>query len=397
MASKRALVVLVMLAAASHLSSCGKVPRKCSCGADPSQVVYYNGRAADIFFPDPRVVDVFRSQGREAIRIQYKVIHQVKADEETIVRTEDGGRTWVKESTRLRGPASWQLSRPAMTYGFLERGGLQRSRDGGNHWEQLQRRVNSRSPEEFSRGLTGRADAYLEVGLAAVHPRSPTTIYGCFEVSFERTTESGVVEKMPQDLPGIYVSYDAGDNWSVLSSGLRGFSAEGYCTLGINPSNPNMMIAQGRQGVVVSRDGGRKWNAVGQQAELERPAPLKGYAEALAELKGRGLKPFREWPFDWTYLIITQVEFDPASEKAVYLVTNKGVFKSEDGTRSWCLLDIGTWTLFGVGPLYIDQGNPKRIFLGTNKRVLVSEDAGCHFRIFFDWEEFTKDELPSAR
>jgi len=237
----------------------------------------------------------------------------------------------------------------------------------------------------------------LEVGLAAVHPQNPATIYACFEVQFRRRKESGVMERMPQDLPGIYVSYDAGDNWSLLSSELRGFSAEGHCTLGINPSNPNMMIAHGRKGVVISRDGGRKWSPVGQQAELEKPAPLKGYAEALAERKRRGLKLERQWPFDWTYLIIMQIEFDPDSEKAVYLVTNKGVFKSEDGARSWCLLDTGTWILFGVGPLYIDPMNPKRIFLGTDKRVLVSEDAGCHFRIFFDWEEFAKDESPSAR
>ena len=386
--SWKTLSLLVSLLSVSHLASCRTARDRCSCGSAPSEVFQYDGMPADTFFPAPSVLDVSRTGEQEIVRVTYSVYHRDGKDEEVVIHTADGGRTWVKDRQRPSGPL--EISRPPLVYRFVEGDVLERSTDGGNHWGRPQLRINGRSPGEFTRELTARDDAHLQVSLAAVHPQNPTTIYGCFQVLFGRKKESGVVERMPQELPGIHVSSDAGDNWSLLSSELRGFSSEGYCTLGINPSNPNMMIAHGRRGVVISRDGGRKWNPVGQQAELERPAPLKGYAEALAERTRRGLELERQWPFDWTYLIITQIEFDPHSEKAVYLVTNKGVFKSEDGTRSWCLLDAGIWTLLGVGPLYIDPTNPKRIFLGTNKRVLVSEDAGCHFRTFFDWEQYSQ-------
>jgi hypothetical protein len=124
---------------------------------------------------------------------------------------------------------------------------------------------------------------------------------------------------------------------------------------------------------------------------LEKPVPLKGYAEALAKIKQKGLDIEKKEAPSWSYLVITDVVFSAGKKNAVYLVTNKGVYISEDDAHTWCLLDTGTSTLFEVGSLWISDANPQQLFVGTSTKVKASNDGGCHFHDLFDAETFMRD------
>ena len=148
------------------------------------------------------------------------------------------------------------------------------------------------------------------------------------------------------------------------------------------------MIAQAATGVVRSLDGGKTWGPVGEQAELNRRPVLKGYAEVLAEAKRR--VPDMQIPrLDWLNLDVLYVHFRPDTSRVVYLVTNKGLYRSENGGDTWCRLDVGTETVFGFGDMAFDPNDFNRIYVGREKAVMASSDGGCHFEKIFDWDQYS--------
>jgi len=144
------------------------------------------------------------------------------------------------------------------------------------------------------------------------------------------------------------------------------------------------MFLHGRSGLSVTRDGGKTWAPVGDQLHLEKAAHLKGYDEAANRLKSKNIVPPKQWPYDWTYLVIMSVVFEPRSDTVIYLVTNKGLYVTHDGGGSWCLIFTGQKTLFGVGSIFIDERNPSRLFVGSGAKIFYSKDRGCHFAEFLD-------------
>jgi hypothetical protein len=131
---------------------------------------------------------------------------------------------------------------------------------------------------------------------------------------------------------------------------------------------------------------------VGQHAELSKRAEQRGLAESLAELRKKGER-FPLWnmeSFSLLNLRIGQVAFEPGNSKVVYLVTNKGLYRSDDAGASWCLLDVGKDKIGYVKSLFFEPGNPSRIYVGTEDSILLSKDRGCHFQTIFDWPKLVK-------
>src|SRR5713101_212195 len=361
--------------------------RLCSCGMASSEGVYYEAPSADLATPDPRVVAISREGDREAIEVAIDVEHGRKALRETLIRTLNDGRTWVRESTREKRFQEFSQS-PVLYRVPLPGVGLERSSDNGKHWRQSLLQVNSQVSAKSQRQSVSTDSSDLRLEVAAIHPENPDILYGCFS-EIPRPGSPSSASRESRDLHGVYVSNDGGDHWSLFFEERRRSSIEEPCLLRINPSNSEIMVTHGQSGLVITRDGGKNWTLAGDQSDLEKPAHLKGYREQLARLKAKGLASAQEWPFDWTYLIVTDVLFDSSQDSVIYLVTNKGLYKTKDGAHTWCLMDTAIETLFGVRSLYIDKSTRGRLFVGTANQVLVSDDGGCHFRTFLESDKLT--------
>ncbi len=352
----------------------------CSCGLKPEKLEY-EAPSAEQFYPEPRITRITKESGREVFHLSLGAISEHHELEEVQLRSNDGARTWTREgishAEHVISPDStliYKLSPDGTT--------LERSEDRGQHWKQATLLIN----DQPARSIGSSSVAHVQ--LAAVHPVEPHTIFGCFG-NMPHTDVTSATKEQTEALTGLYMSRDGGDHWVVFNRKLRGSEFEQHCFLGINPSNPEMMVGLVEGGLVITGDGGKNWETPAHFGAIESPAPLKGYAERLAQTKARGGGPAHTWPFSWNYLIIASIEFVPGSESVFYLVTNKGVYKTENRGREWCLLDTGAPKLFETRSVYVDERNPSRIFVGTSSVILGSSDAGCHFNIFFDVAKFS--------
>lgn len=355
---------------------------QCSCGLEPSAEFNYTGPQSDTIEREASVIAISQGQTGKTIRIEASFPNKEGLPQGAYYRTSDFGKTWVKEGAQVNELLEFSL--PPVRYRLpLTGDALEKSLDDGNHWRKALLQINSPPASDASRDPRDPNQSRRRVELAAIQPTNPNTLYGCLSVLTE-TTKSTILSQQFTSLTGIYVSTDGGDHWSLFRDDFSRRSYEEPCVLGINPANPQIMLLHGRSGVIITHDGGKSWAPVGNQLELEKPAPLKGYKEASDRLRSKGIVPPKQWPYDWTYLVVKSIVFEPRSESVVYLVTNKGLYKTDDGGRTWCLMHTGFGMLFGVGSVFIDEAEPNRIFVGVDTKILFSPDRGCHFETFLD-------------
>ena len=356
-------------------------PTQCACGLEPSAEFNYIGPRSDIIQREASVIAVSQGQGGKTIRIEASFPNKQGLPQTAYYRTTNFGKTWVKEGAQINEVL--EFSHPPARYRLpLTGDALEKSLDDGKHWRKALLQINGPAADT-SRHPGDLNQSRRRLELAAIHPTNPNTLYGCFSALVE-DNKSNTLSQQFTSLTGIYVSIDGGDQWSLFSDDFSRKSFEEPCVLAINPANPQMMLLHGRSGVIITHDGGKRWAPVGNQLELEKPAPLKGYKEASDRLRSKGIVRPKQWPYNWTYLVVKSIVFEPRSQSVVYLVTNKGLYKTEDGGRTWCLMHTGFGMLFGVGSVFIDEAEPSRIFIGVDTKILFSPDRGCHFETFLD-------------
>lgn len=376
--SKQYLLMLISLLVPSQSFS------ERQCGVPPRNDMQYDS-VPEGGGPAASVARISKQNNREVIWVTYSYAALNGHDDVTrVLRSQNGGRTWQPDPKyRETGPPNSEKA--AVLYKKEKGELLSKSLDSGVHWTNCQLNVDGLSAQQFASKVAHNDHAALAFNLTATHPLDPATIYGTFTVDIPDTYAKYIA------LPGVYVSHDAGDHWSIFAPDLGGMNPEERTLLVIDPSNPNRMIGHGKSGLVMTTDGGKSWSPVGQQADLEAPAELKGRREELARRPDGASIPL--YP-GFTYLALIQVEFQRGNSNVIYLVTNKGLYKTEDSARTWRLIYAGAPSYYELNSLLIDRENPSRLFLGTRDKVLVSEDGGCHFKTLFDWNRFVREHSP---
>lgn len=151
-----------------------------------------------------------------------------------------------------------------------------------------------------------------------------------------------------------------------------------------SPWGDNFRIAYDNYSLRFSTDGGRHWADVGEAKVLMSVARIKGEHDALQSLAQKGVTPAGR-DTTWRALIVSRIVFDPSHRGRIFLLTNKGIYRTEDYGQHWSLLRVGLEMLFEIQSLAIDPADPDRLLVGTTNGVYFSQNGGCQFeRVFSD-------------
>jgi len=264
--------------------------------------------------------------------------------------TADGGNTWTRDN-EYQSSFEKALSKEAIIEHYLspfddtvryrsvwvkDRYLTERSVDGGKSWTRIENRVKG-------------CNATLDWERSYFHPRRPRTIY--------------VLGSLPGDESrhrGMYVSEDAGDSFSFMyqvDRWSRGFA--------VSVSNPLIMYGAGLDGSLLrSTDGGENWRLVKHNDDIRRPYRLEHEGPPDEDVQSD---------------VIYDIDIDPSNPDTVYVACGKGLLRTLDGGRTWCVLDLGITEADGIHSVAIYDKNPSVILAGTWKGLMRSTDRGCRW------------------
>jgi photosystem II stability/assembly factor-like uncharacterized protein len=351
-----------------------------------------------------------------------------------LYRTDDGGASWQL----LPGPHAVRNlavapSAPSVVYAQSS-GGLSRSNDAGITWAQVSPRthaldnalaVDLRNPNTIYFGnqdgfwksvdggatvrLTLRTTGLNDVSVLAIDPRRPDHVYaGGDDGRFwglSRSTDGGNTWKRlrarfwpydsirdlevgPAQRPpllagflagGVFRSANAGTNWRAAN---RGLSSAGVIALSGDPSRRSTVYA-GMDfwgGVARSADAGRHWS---KRRLLGRSVIAFASSGGTVFAAARdGIYRSRDHGLAWRRVLAKRdspwtVAVAPSDPRFVYTsFTQKGVFRSHDGGRSWHL--AGRFRL--VKSFAIHPRDPRRVWASAAGGIQKSNDGGRTWR-----------------
>lgn len=243
-----------------------------------------------------------------------------------VVRSLDGGANWNNTTNKFGYPGISSIAIdplvPSNVYAGLSNNSgacrVLKSVDGGDNWVCT---GNIPSLQPYNRTIY----------TLAVNPIHTSTVYA-------------------GTLDGLFISYDGGSQWTLLSNGF----GEVY-SLAIDPTNPNIFYA-GNQSYFIykSVDGGASWSQ-----------------------KSLGI------PVDSSYFSgPSLVVVDPVEPNTVYATITGytvSIFKSQDGGESWQPSSVGL-TGGQISSIAVDPRDHKILYAGTGRGVFKSTDGGANWK-----------------
>jgi photosystem II stability/assembly factor-like uncharacterized protein len=289
-----------------------------------------------------------------------------------IVKSTDGGETWVGVNTGLNGyvfAVAIDPITPSTLYVAGNFGGVFKSANAGASWAA----VNAGLP--IANGLS----AYSVTALT-IDPVTPTTIYAfnhgelfkstdgaeswraipspsraCDSLTIDPLSSSTayLVCFMGAGLRSIFKTTDGGQTWNAFSAGVP--SGAVIMSLAVDPATPSNVYATygGSEGwgVLKSTDAGQSWSAL-----------------------NTGLPPYN------TSSVIAVSPTSPSTVYTGYVDFNVGrgrLVKSADGGKSWNAADAGL-TYIGVRVLAMDPQDSSTLYAGMGEGyVFKSVNSGA--------------------
>jgi photosystem II stability/assembly factor-like uncharacterized protein len=278
-----------------------------------------------------------------------------------ILRSSDGGRTWLEPKKGFSALRIWSLARSRWgnTYAHTDIG-LHRKSDGGG-WE-----AANRGLEETGLVWSLASDTW-----------QPDTAY------------AGAEFRCPSPFPciaggAVFKTTDGGQHWYQTPGSERSFAiaADGW--------NPGILYAGADYHVLKSTDFGESWTAVANLSvyslALARPSTvLAGTVRGVYRSSDAGAS----WqPIGLGKYSVLALAVDPGNPLEIYAGTRRGVLKTVDGGRNWRLLG---GLLQHVTCLQLDPVTPKVLYAGTYAAgVFRTSDRGA------TWMEFNEGLSPKS-
>lgn len=207
--------------------------------------------------------------------------------------------------------------------------GIYRTEDGGQTWENIL----------FVSDSTGGVEI-------AVHPTQPDTLYAAM---WERIRRPGY-RQYGGPSSGIYRSYDGGDTWTLLTSGLPTQDL-GRIGLAISPSQPSQVYA-----VVI--------DPIGELIDVYKTMD-NGDNWQVAGSAGANTPSFMWW--------FGRVFADPLDADRAYLAS-LDMYESQNGGANWSKISHGVHV--DQHALYIAPDTSGFMVIGCDGGVYISENHG---------------------
>ena len=201
----------------------------------------------------------------------------------------------------------------------------------------------------------------------------------------------------------VFVSIDRGKTWTKSPQvGLPNADKFHWNSIVVDPKQPYTVyigvsgeVGEGKGGVYVSRDGGRKWSWIGQGLEdkgvfrydiwaigreiavsengtlaaISRDRKAAYYYDATTQTWARAQTNWGNSPH-------SVVAVPGAPGRFFTGVANDGVYRSDDGGKNWTRV-----LKEGAEHVAVDAGKPSRIAAGTKDGVYLSEDGGETWKV----------------
>lgn len=181
-----------------------------------------------------------------------------------------------------------------------------------------------------------------------------------------------------ENLPGVYVSRNGGDQWILFSTDLDPES--------IVTENGGLIFGVRDARMVKSNDDGRSWVPAEIGEHLPADLPLQGLENAPSNRRSAKLQ-------------IYQLEFLSSNVDSALFVTNGGLFIARDNGKQWCLVTFDTDLLYTVQSVAIAGPNGSHILVSTTgpsgPKLWESMDRGQTFHSS-PIENFSESEPPMS-
>ncbi len=326
----------------------GQIYTSADGGDNWSRVAGFNrpGLLIDNIIVDPRDSNVI-----------YAAAHRHK-ESGGFFKTTDGGRTW-REAEQLKGDGIHSLTQSSKNPDLLLAGtnkGVWRSRDGGEHWEQLN---------------TAATPGLINVESLAVDPRDANVIYaGTWYLPYKST--------------------DGGQSWNITKTGI--IDDSDIFAIEIDDRDPDHVIASACSGIYETRNAGGNWRKVnGIPSQSRRTRSIlqnPGRPDTIYAGTTEGFWMSNNGGADWKVTTSRQIfevntiAVHPSNPDVVYIGTNNyGVMVSRDGGRNF-VPSNGGYSGRRAYTIVPDREKSGRVYAATINTATgggyfyVSNDAG---------------------
>jgi photosystem II stability/assembly factor-like uncharacterized protein len=353
--------------------------------------------------------------------------------ERGVFRSTDGGQTWQRilfkdentgaidlafepGNTQIIYAAMWQTRRPPWSVYPASSGpgsGLYRSRDGGEHWEQM-----------TGHGLPSEGLGRMGMAFAPSNPQRIYLIVDAKEGGLYRSDDRGQNWKKvsndnriwsrgwyfgeisvdPKDQNRVYLpnvaTYASRDGGATFEAWKGAPGGDDYHELWIDPDNPQRMILSCDQGAIVTRNGGETWSSwfnqpTGQFYHVAADSQFPYWLYGAQQDSGAAATPSRgkysSLNFhDWRPIEAGDengyIAPDPLNRNVIYggFVTGQDMSDEEIQLMPPTLAQQGSFRRAWTLPLVFSPTDPHVLYFGSQVLFRTSDGGSS-------WQEISQD------
>lgn len=237
------------------------------------------------------------------------------------------------------------LSACASNSGLLGGGSWQVSGLTGKHVQSLA--VDSNNPQNIYAGDTqGNVFASTDGGLHwSIHDSGLPSSNSINDLSFDATGK----KLYAASAQGLFVSTDGARQWNAIGSSARGLTTHNLVALAFDLNAAHTIYVASAQSVFVSTDDGSSWSSLSSGL----PSTINIYG----------------------------LTFESAAHR-LWAATSMGVYRYDVGAATWHALNSGlpgNVQVYTVQPASTVGGTPGLIYVGTSQGFFRSVNAGAHW------------------